>query len=124
VIKLASQLGCKTREVNASIGLGSAFSYIGNFESSEEYFLKAITVAKQLKHKFIERVALTNLGHVQYKRYQFDAAVKSYLKAQEIFHDLGDRKEEANACLMLGDTFQQLKQHGNAAESYQKSAKY
>ncbi|CAB4039956.1 tetratricopeptide repeat [Paramuricea clavata] len=114
VIKLASQLGCETREVNASIGLGSAFSYIGDFKSSEEYFLKAITMAKQLRHEGVERIAHTNLGHVQYKSCQFDAAIKSYLKTQEISLDLGDRKEEANACLILGDTFQQLKQHQKA----------
>jgi tetratricopeptide (TPR) repeat protein len=49
----------------------------------------------------------------------FDAAVKSYLKVQKISHNLGEKKEEANACLMLGDTFQELMQHEKAIESYQ-----
>jgi tetratricopeptide (TPR) repeat protein len=35
--------------------------------------------------------------------------------------DLGERREEANACLMLGHTFRQLKQHEKAVESYQKA---
>jgi tetratricopeptide (TPR) repeat protein len=49
----------------------------------------------------------------------FDAAAKSYLKVQDISRDLGERNEEANACLMLGDTFQKLKQHEKAVEFYQ-----
>ncbi|CAB4038342.1 tetratricopeptide repeat, partial [Paramuricea clavata] len=75
VVKLASQLGCKTREVNATLN----------------------------PQKIVSLTQLSNL------------------KAKEISHDLGDKKEETNACLMLGDTFELLKQYGNAAESYQKA---
>ncbi|CAB3982706.1 tetratricopeptide repeat [Paramuricea clavata] len=102
-------------------GLGGAFSYIDDFESSEEYFLKAITVAKQLNHKCLEKEAHTNIGHVQYKSCQFNAAVKSYLKAEEIPLDLADRNEEASTCLMLGHTFQQLKKHEKAIKYYKKA---
>ncbi len=71
--------------------------------------------------KRLENETHTNLGHVYYKSFIFDSAIKSYLKAREISLNLGERKEEANACLMLGHTFRQLEQHEKAVESYQKA---
>ncbi len=112
-VKRASQLGDQKSKINAYLGLGSAFSYTGEFE------VKVLTVAKQLLDKASQKEAYTSLGYVYCKSCMFDAAVKSYLKVQEISHDLGDRKEEANVCLMLGDTFQELKQHEKAIEAYQ-----
>ena len=43
------------------------------------------------------------------------------MKVQEISRDLGDKKQEAHACLMLGNTFLQLKQNEKAIQSYQKA---
>ena len=102
-VKRALQLRCKTTEVNASIGIGS------NFESSGD--------------KRVEREAhiYTNLGHAYYKSGDFDAAIKSYLKAQEVSSDHSDRKQEVNVCLILASTFQQLKQYEKAIESYRKA---
>ena len=51
----------------------------------------------------------------------FEAAVKSYLKIQNLSHDLGDKKEVANACLSLGDIFKKLEKYDKAIESYQEA---
>ncbi|CAB4022095.1 tetratricopeptide repeat [Paramuricea clavata] len=72
-----------------------------------------------MNDKTLQKETHKNLGYVYYQGCKFDAAVKSYLKVQEISRDLGERKEEANACLMLGDIFQELKQHEKAIASYQ-----
>ena len=125
VIKLASQLGDKkqTLTLNAYLGLGSAFSYSDDFDSSRKHLLKALTVAQQIDDKVLQKEAYKKLGYVYYKSCKFDACIKSYLKVQEISHDLGERKEEANACLMLGATFQELRQHKKAIDSYQQTLK-
>jgi tetratricopeptide (TPR) repeat protein len=125
VIKLASQLGDKkqTLTLNAYLGLGSAFSYSDDFDSSRKHLLKALTVAQQIHDKVLQKEAYKKLGYVYYKSCKFDAGIKSYLKVQEISHDLGERKEEAKACLMLGATFQELRQHKKAIDSYQQSLK-
>ena len=122
-LELASQLGDLKNKINAYLGLGSAFSNTGELESARKYFLKALTVAEveEINDKGLQKEAYTNLGHVYYKNCEYKAAVKSYLKVQEMSHDLGEKKEEWHACLMLGHTFRQLKQHENAIESYRKA---
>ena len=49
----------------------------------------------------------------------FEAAVESYREVQNLANELKQEKEEAGACLTLGDIFQKLKQHEKAIESYQ-----
>jgi tetratricopeptide (TPR) repeat protein len=73
-----------------------------------------------MNDKALQKEAYINLAFVYYTSCKFDAAVKSFLKVQEISHDLGERREEANACLNLGHTFRKLKQHEKAIESYLK----
>jgi tetratricopeptide (TPR) repeat protein len=103
------------------LGLGSAFNYTDDFESSRKCFLKALIVAEQINDKVLQKEVYVNLGNVYYDSCKFDSAVKSYLKSKEISQDLGDREEEDNACLRLGDTFQQLEQHEKAFEYFQKA---
>jgi tetratricopeptide (TPR) repeat protein len=116
-----SQFGDKESKINAYLRLGNAFSCNGERESSRKYFLKALTVAEQINHKVLQKEAYSNLGYVYYETCKYDAAVKSYLKVQEISHDLGEKKEEANACLMLSDSFQKLKEQEKAIEFSKKA---
>ena len=119
--KIASQLGSKPKEINASIGLGNAFKYMGDFDSSEKYLLNAVILAELSDDKSLEKEAHSNLGHTYYNNNRFTAAVKSYLKVQEISHDLREEKDEANVWLMLGNTFQKMQQNEQAITSYQKA---
>ena len=107
--KLASELGCETRAVDANIRLGSALSYSGDFESAEKYLLEAIRLAKSLNNQCLEKEAQTHLGHVYYKCGKLDAAVKSYLEALKLPQDLGDRKHSST----LANSLEQMKQFEN-----------
>jgi tetratricopeptide (TPR) repeat protein len=100
--------------------LGNLFTGTSENKKAIEFYQKAHEISPDLetKDKILQKEAYTNLVAIHYESCKFDAAVKSYLKVKEISHDLGERKEEANACLMLGDTFQELKQHEEAIKSY------
>ena len=115
-------------ETNRNDIKSKAYQHLGNvfYETSEykkaiDFYQKAHEISPDIEaeDKILQKEAYRNLGAVYRKSWKFDEAVKSYLKVKEISHDLGERKEEANACLMLGDTFQELKQHEEAIESYQ-----
>jgi tetratricopeptide (TPR) repeat protein len=118
VVNFATQLGDKKRRLNAYLGLGSAFNNTGDCVTSRKYYLKALAVVSDDKRA--EGEIHTNLGHVYYESCMFDSALKSYLKAQEIFNDLGDTQQETNVCLMLAHTLRRLKQHEKAIEYYEK----
>ena len=119
VVKFATQLGDKMREVNAYLGLGCAFTKTGDFESSTKYYLKALITTADDKR--LQRKIHTNLGHVYYKSCMFDAALKLYLQAEELFNDLDESQQEANDCLMLGHTLRQLNEHEKAIKYYLKA---
>ena len=118
-LELASQFGYTKREINVYFGLGSAFTHIGDLESSRMYFINALTASKQVNDKDLLKIAHRNLGCTYYKSSMFKAAVESYREVQIITNELKQEKEEADACLTLGDIFQKLKQHEIAIESYQ-----
>ena len=122
-VKLASELGCKSRHVNADIGLGSAYSYIGDIESSKERFFNALAVAEELSDNRLKKEAYTNLATAYYKSSKFDAAVESYLKAQDLSREVDEKAEQANVNLMLGHSFRHLKQYNSAIEYYQDALK-
>ena len=101
----------------------NVFYETSEYKKAIEFYHKAHEISPDLEaeDKILQKEAYTNLGAVYYKSCMFDAAVKSYLKVKEISHDLGEREEEANACLMVGDIFQEWKQHEEAIESYQET---
>ena len=98
------------------MGLGCAFHNTGDFESSRKYYLKALMMI--VDDKRLQGKVHTTLGHVYYKSCMFDAALKSYLKAQELFNE---SQQEANDFLMLAHTLRQLNQHEKAIEYYRKA---
>ena len=117
-LQLAVRFGFMRRAINSYLGLGAAFIRIGDIESSRTYFQNALTESEQMNDISLTKAAYINLGCVNYKSNLFDAAVESYLKVRDICHDLGERQEEANACLLLGDMFQKLRQYEKAIEYY------
>ena len=98
------------------MGLGCAFYNTGDFESSRKYYLKALMMI--VDDKRLQGKVHTTLGHVYYKSCMFDAALKSYLKAQELFNE---SQQEANDFLMLAHTLRQLNEHEKAIEYYRKA---
>ena len=117
-LKLSLESGYTERTINAYLELGSAFSHIDNFESSETYFLRALTVSQQVNDKFLQKEAHANLGYVYHKNSMFEAAAESYREVQNISHELGQEKEETDACLVLDDRFQELMQYDNSKDSH------
>jgi tetratricopeptide (TPR) repeat protein len=76
----------------------------------------------RLQDQTVDNIQETKAEKLHDKGCKLDATVKSCLEVQENSYDLGERKEEANnAYLMLGDNYQELKQHEEAIESYQKT---
>ena len=145
VLKLAIEIGDKKKEISAYVGLGNAFSGMGNFESlAEKYFLEALSMMEQTddNHEYVQKETHIKLANVYYTTGKFDAALDSYFKAQQISVDLdaikdqtypyctqarevssgySKEKDEANIWFMLGNTFQKLKQRVKAIESYQRA---
>ena len=119
-VEIANETDRNDTKSRAYQHLGNVFSGTSEYKKAIECYQKAHEISPDLEaaDKILQKEAYTNLGAVHYRSCKFDAAVKSHLEVKDISHDLGERKEEANACLMLGDTFQELKQYEEAIESY------
>jgi tetratricopeptide (TPR) repeat protein len=74
---------------------------------------------QHLGNKFSETSECKEAIEFCQKAHAISPDIEAEDKVKEISHDLGERKE-ANACPTLGDTFQELKKHEEAIESYQK----
>ena len=120
-LELPSKFRYTHWEIHAYLGLGSSFIHQGDLESSEMYFSKALALSEQVNDKNLQKLAHKNLGCVYQKSSTLilDAAVKSFREVRNITHDLGHDKDEADACLKLGDIFQELKEYEQAKESYE-----
>ena len=120
---LVSHLSDPRKKFDAYLGLGNAFSQIDEIETSQSYFLKALTLSKQINDKSLQKEVHKNLGSVYYKYGMLDAAVESYFKLHKILDDLGMRKEKADACVLLGDIFLEREQYEYAIKSFQSTIK-
>ncbi len=64
---------------------------------------------------------LLQQGLQQYHASQYEAALKSWQQALEIYRSLQDRDGEATALMNLGSAYRLLSQHDNAIAHYQKA---
>ncbi len=63
----------------------------------------ALAAARQANDLMGQADSLTNLGDIQYRRDQYEAAMASQSEALAIYRDLGDNPGEAKALTRLGD---------------------
>ncbi|KOR34199.1 hypothetical protein AM228_25575, partial [Planktothricoides sp. SR001] len=82
------------------------------FEMGNGVFAQTVTERKA------EADRLLNQGRQQYTTSQYQAAIQSLETALNIFREIGDRNEEGNALIGLGNAYNSLGQYQKAAEEF------
>ncbi|MBD2586377.1 tetratricopeptide repeat protein, partial [Planktothricoides raciborskii] len=74
--------------------------------------------AQTVTERKAEADRLLNQGRQQYTTSQYQAAIQSLETALNIFREIGDRNEEGNALIGLGNAYNSLGQYQKAAEEF------
>ena len=73
---------------NLLISIADTYSMIGNSESAEKYYVRAIELLREDDDSFNLATALMNAGDEYYKTEQYDKALRHFAESGEIFEQL------------------------------------
>ncbi|MBA3276180.1 MAG: tetratricopeptide repeat protein [Chloroflexia bacterium] len=99
---LAVELGNKTGEAQALIGLGYVANGRGDFTAALTFHTQAATIAREIHSQHILGTALGNMASVSYFQGNLADAQRYWEEAGHIFKTLGDHLTEALALGNLG----------------------
>ena len=98
--------------------LGIYHVYMGHYDSTEVYFLKAYEMREQLKDSIGMGASLNNLGNVVMSKGDYDAATVYYIKALKLREQLNDSAGIASTTNNLGLIFYKQQKFQEAIEYY------
>lgn len=97
---------------------GISFNNLGNRDSAEFYFNRAIQIAHRHKKFNIEGASYMGLGTTYNFWKKQDKALKNYLKSYEIYKNLNDTGRMAAVSLGLGNVYSDLNNINKALEFF------
>ena len=101
--------------------LGVIYEGQNEFEKAEQYYQKAVDMAKCTADKKTEERCYLAMGNLYYSRWEYLKAKNCFEKALAIIVSYGDRIKEATIYGSLGTVVQSLGEY-NKAEKYYKKA--
>lgn len=87
---------------------------IEDFDRAAECYRKAYESAKEHGNSSEQGTALLGLGNLALWDYDIEKSLGYHLKAQECFHDAGERKLESGCMMLSGNSYALLEDPGNA----------
>jgi len=99
--------------------IGIYHVYMGHYDSTETYFLKALNMRKQLKDSLGIGASLNNLGNVIMTKGDYDNAISYYINALKIREAILDSAGIASSTNNLGMIFYKQKKFKEAIDYYQ-----
>ncbi len=101
--------------------LGIYHVYMGHYDSTEVYFLKALALRKQLKDTVGVGASLNNLGNVVMNTGAYDKAVNYFINALKIREGINDSTGIASTTNNLGMIYYKQQNFSVAINYYQKA---
>lgn len=117
----SDDLGVKQTRASWSFELGNHLLFLGEFDSAEEHYEKALAVSEELGDRTNMGAAYHQLGIVAEERGRYDEALEWYRKSLEILEEAGDRANMAVSYHQLGIVAQEGGRYEEALEWYRKS---
>jgi signal transduction histidine kinase len=101
--------------------IGIYHVYMGHYDSTEVYFLKALAIRKQLNDSVGIGASLNNLGNVVMSKGDYDKSVGYFIKALKIREQINDSAGIASTTNNLGMIYYKQKKFDIAINYYQKA---
>lgn len=97
LIKFAKQLNNKAQEGRATMMIGVAYNFKGDYKKAQEFISKAFNLLDKTKQNLYLGHCYYNQSNLLLNTFKYDAALASLKNAEKIFISLG-RKEGIAAC--------------------------
>jgi signal transduction histidine kinase len=101
--------------------IGIYHVYMGHYDSTEVYFLKALKMRQQLNDSLGMGASLNNLGNVVLSKGDYDKATEYFIKALKIREQINDTAGIASSVNNLGMIFYKQRNFKEAIVYYQRA---
>ena len=107
-LKIAKELGDRSREGEAYWNLGNAHDSLGDYKTAIFYHERHLNIVTELGNKSEEGTAYGHLGNAQFGLGDFKRAIDYYERHLKIATEVGDRSGEGRAYGNLGSAHSRL----------------
>lgn len=90
-LRIAQDNSDETNEIKLLLKLGNAYAYYSDFELSDMMYRQGLAAARQIPDKYLEAIALINLGLSHKGRLDYKQSYSYYQKAARISRELNNR---------------------------------
>ena len=94
--------------------LGLCDAHIGKYETSRRYLNEAIAIFVSFKDNFHTATTYSYLGDLYYEMHDYDASIRTRLKAKQILDTLGAKEESADIADNIARDYLQKKDYADA----------
>ncbi|NWG27878.1 MAG: protein kinase [Ignavibacteriaceae bacterium] len=111
------------RVAGAEVNIGNIFSILKDYAKAERHWENASKINQSIGNLDQEGLLQQSLGVFYFDRTNFDLAIKSYLKAQNIFRSLGKEMYFGQSLWNLAEVFIECCEYQKAYDSLTKARK-
>jgi serine/threonine protein kinase len=111
------------RVAGAEVNIGNIFSILKDYAKAEKHWENASKINQSIGNLDQEGLLQQSLGVFYFDRTNFDLAIKSYLKAQNIFRSLGKEMYFGQSLWNLAEVFIECCEYQKAYDSLTKARK-
>ncbi len=102
-------------------GMGIAKFRLGERKLAKEFYLKALSIVKEIGDQYANCLILTALAQIEMIEGKYDIAIKKYLKALHLAKNIANKKEEGLIYYSLAQNYEHKGQRDRAIEYLEKA---
>ena len=120
-LALANEIGDEKGTVVTNNNLGLNYLYLGDLDTSMNYFERALEVGKKTESRYLVALVLGNIGLIHEKKRENLKAMEAYKEALGLFRELDEKYYIAIGLLNVGIIYQKLNEYEKAREYFLES---
>ncbi|WP_293231893.1 CHAT domain-containing tetratricopeptide repeat protein [Microcoleus sp. PH2017_05_CCC_O_A] len=120
-LKIKREIGNHKGEAASLVGLGNAYTSLGQYDKAIEFHEQSLKIARKTGHRDGETAAIVGLGNAYDFLGQYDKAIEFHEQSLEINREIGDRDGEAGSLCNLGNSYYYLGEYDKAIEFREQS---
>jgi DNA-binding SARP family transcriptional activator len=120
-LRTYQSIGDKTFEAVALNNVGYSHGLLGDYRQARSFSRQALTLCAELPNPLLEGCTWDSLGYAEHHLGNFTEAVACFQRALRICRENGNRSNEADALIHLGDSYQAANDLPLARDAWQQA---
>jgi DNA-binding SARP family transcriptional activator/tetratricopeptide (TPR) repeat protein len=113
-LRAAQRLDDRSVEAQAHLGIGSAYTSLGNYELAGEHLQRALDISIELGDRHRQAMTYLNLGWLEVRRGNREEALRTTQVSYDLFRQVDDRAGQAHALNSIAWCYSLLTDHRQA----------